>query len=85
MVFKQVFEGPEKLIIILLIRITAKSVVPFDTRCQSTSGNIGGSNIYHTVIHIMKNVRFRMKRTILLIVKAQIHPVTQLSLDQIQC
>ena len=51
----------------------------------SGGGNIGGANINLTVIHIMKDVGFWMKRAIFLIVKTQVHPVTQLPLDQIQC
>ena len=84
MIFEKILKRPEKLLIIIRISRAAEAIVPFNSRGQCTAGNVRRPYKNFIPVFIVKDIRFGMKRTFALVIKAQIHALSQLMLDEIQ-
>ena len=84
MMIEEVLESVIELLVILLVCPAAEAIIPLNSGRQRAPRYIRRANIDVAVIRIMEYVGLGMKRPLLLIIKAQVHPISQLLLDQIQ-
>ena len=61
MILKEVLKCLIKLGVVFAVLQTAEAIIPFDSRGQSTPGNIGRSDKDLAVIAVVKDICFGMK------------------------
>gem|GEM_PF-4784076 len=83
-VLEKLLKGVIEFLVVHRVGPAAEAVVPLDAGGQRATGDIGGADIDVTMIAIVKYIGFRMERTILLIIKAKVHLIAELLMDQIK-